>query len=28
MIGHVLRHEKELLYVIIGGKMNGKRDRG
>ncbi|KAL4083941.1 hypothetical protein QTP88_029258 [Uroleucon formosanum] len=27
MIGHVLRHE-ELLYIIIEGKMNGKRDRG
>ncbi|KAL4149828.1 hypothetical protein QTP88_003684 [Uroleucon formosanum] len=28
MIGHVLRHEEELLYIIIEGKMNGKRDRG
>jgi len=28
MIGHVLRHEEELLYIIIEGKTNGKRDRG
>jgi len=28
MIGHVLRHKKEILYIIKEGKMNGKRDRG
>jgi hypothetical protein len=28
MIGYVLRHEEELPYIIIEGKMNGKRDRG
>ncbi|KAF0761606.1 craniofacial development protein 2-like [Aphis craccivora] len=27
MIGHVLRH-KGVLYIIIEGKINGKRDRG
>jgi len=27
MIGHVLRHEEELMYIIIEGKINGKRDR-
>jgi len=29
MIGHVLRHKEELLYIIIEGRINdGKRDRG
>jgi len=27
MIGHFLRHEEELLHIIIEGKMNGKRDQ-
>jgi len=28
MIDHVLRHEEELLFIIIEGKRNGKRERG
>lgn len=24
MIGHILRHEYELLYIVIEGKMDGK----
>lgn len=28
MIGHVLRHEKEFMYIIIEGEINGIRDRG
>jgi len=28
MNDHVLRHKEELLYIIIEGKRNGKRERG
>ncbi|VVC32501.1 Hypothetical protein CINCED_3A022619 [Cinara cedri] len=28
MIGHILRHENELIYRIIEGKMEGKRGQG
>jgi len=28
MIGHILRHEEELLYIIIEGKRNYKREGG
>lgn len=27
MIGYVLKYKEELLYIIIDGKLNGKRDR-
>jgi len=28
MIGHILRHQNELIYRIIEGKMKGKRGQG
>jgi len=28
MIGHILRHENELIYRIIEGKIEGKRGQG
>jgi len=28
MIGHILRHENELIYRIIEGKMEGKKGQG
>lgn len=28
MIGYVLRHEEELLHIIIEEMINGKRDQG
>jgi len=28
MIGHILRHENQLIYMIIKGKIEGKRGQG